>query len=258
MAPRFGGAHVSDEGDIAHGDLGLLPVRFDVWNRIVFVNLDGSADTLAQRLSSLSNRWQHFDFDLVRYGHGVSIEVDANWKLVTENFLESYHLPVVHRTLNRYSALEHHEVVIEADSHFGQRSTHYVPADAASGRLPVFPSLPPEHAASAEYLCLFPSTWLSVAADHFRVSMVEPLSPARTRIRWEFMFVGDEAMHDNHAQARRTLVERVFSVFEEDVPILERLQRGRESMAFDGGCFSPYHEQALARFQQLVLAHCNG
>lgn len=252
--PHFEGFGAHGHGGLEPARHGLIPVRSGVWSRVVFVNLSGDAPPLDVRIAPLARRWAHFDFSLLRHGPGVSHELPVNWKTVTENFLESYHLPVVHRTLNRYSTLEHHNLVLEGETFFGQQSTRYAPRDGAAGQLPVFPGLSDAQADRAEYLCLFPNVWVSCARDHFRVSFVEPVAPERTRIRWEFFFVGDAAMAPGLRAAREALVERIMAVFEEDVEVLRRLQAGRASWAFDGGRFSPHHERTVHRFLRMVAA----
>lgn len=252
--PHFEGFGAHGHGGIEPARHGLIPVRSAVWNRVVFVNISGDAPPFDDRIAPLARRWAHFDFSLLRYGQGVSHEIPVNWKTATENFLESYHLPVVHRTLNRYSALEHHNLVLEGEAFFGQQSTRYAPRDGAAGRLPVFPGLSDAQADRAEYLCLFPNVWVSCVRDHFRVSFVEPVAPDRTRIRWEFFFVGDAAMAPELREAREALIGRVMAVFEEDAEVLRRLQAGRASWAFDGGRFSPHHERTVHRFLRMVAA----
>ena len=39
---------------------------------------------------------------------------------------------------------------------------------------------------------------------------------------------------------------------DEDIEMIERLQLGRKSPQFDGGCFSPELEQTVYRYQQMV------
>ena len=174
--PHFEGFGAHGHGNLDPARHGLIPVRSGVWNRVVFVNLSGDAPPLDVWIAPLARRWAHFDFSLLRHGPGVSHELPVNWKTATENFLESYHLPVVHRTLNRYSALEHHNLVLESETFFGQQSTRYAPRDGAAGQLPVFPGLSDVQAGRAEYLCLFPNVWVSCVRDHFRVSFVEPVA----------------------------------------------------------------------------------
>ena len=256
--PGFAHPHSDAPQGLDLQELALKRVRFDVWNRVIFVNMSTDALALEQRMATLSQRWHYVDLNKLALGPEVTYVVDANWKLVTENFLESYHLPNVHRSLNQYSSLDDHEVIVEGDSHFGQRSARYVPNDEASAVLPTFPGLSEAQRLRAEYLCVFPSTWVSLTADHFRVSFINPLSPTRTQIRWMFLFQSDIASSPEIDKARQLLAQRVLSVFEEDVPILERMQIGRRSRAFNGGYLSPHHEGAVRRFQQLISKACGG
>ena len=252
--PHFEGFGSHGPGAIDASTYGLVPVRSAVWNHILFVNLSGDAPPFERWIARLDERWSQFDFGLLRYGHEARHELDVNWKLITENFLESYHLPTVHRELNQYSALEHHELILEGQSFFGQQSANYVPADGAAGALPCFPGLADTQARAAEYVCLFPTVWLSCTADHFRVTLVEPVSPTRTRLRWMFFFVGEAAMVGHLDDTRQALVDRVLSVFDEDVAILNRLQAGRTSGGFDGGRFSAFHEPTSHRFQHMIAS----
>lgn len=252
--PNFGGSGKHGQDGFDPSAHGMLPVRNALWNRLVFVNLDGRAPPLEEWMAPLARRWAHFDLSLIRHGAGVSYDINANWKLVTENFLESYHLPSVHAGLARYSPLADHNLILEGESFFGQQSTHYQPQDSAAGVLPCFPGLSDEQRRTAEYVCLFPNVWLSCVADHFRLTIIEPVAADRTEERWEFFFVGDRALSDKLAPARAALVERVCQVTDEDISILHELQAGRASIAFDGGRFSAHHERTVHRFQRMVSA----
>ena len=250
--PHFSGIERHEHDHLDEGARGLAEVRAGVWNRLIFVDLSGEAPSLDDWLRPLVEHWQAYDYSDLRHGGSISFEIEANWKLVLDNFLESYHLPWVHRSLNRYSPLDDHELVIGGDLYMGQLSLSYQPDDQATGRLPCFPDLPADRQRAAEYLLLFPSLMLSSAPDHFRATILTPLAPDRTLQRWEFFFVGDAALEEDRAEARQALVERIAAVNREDMDILKRLQQGRRSPGFDGGRFSPYHETTVHNFHRLV------
>ena len=74
----------------------LRPLRFEVWERFVFVNVDGSAPPLLDYLEVAPS---------LLAGHGisklaptVSIDdtIDVNWKVFVDNALDDYHIPIVH------------------------------------------------------------------------------------------------------------------------------------------------------------------
>ena len=52
-----------------------------------------------EHIGPLARRWAAYDFSLLGYGAHLRYEVAANWKLVMQNFLDTYHLPFLHPQL---------------------------------------------------------------------------------------------------------------------------------------------------------------
>ncbi|MEM7208937.1 MAG: aromatic ring-hydroxylating dioxygenase subunit alpha [Pseudomonadota bacterium] len=248
--PNFRGPEVRERVAFPRGSQDLVEVRSAIWNHIIMVNLSGSAVPLSQWTQEIDQRWSGYDFADTFPGYDMTYDIDANWKLTLENFLESYHLPTVHPGLNAYSPLHDHEVLVQ-DRIMGQISLNYQPDDSGKG-LPCFPDLPDDRRRRAEYLLLFPNLMLSVTPDHFRVTLVLPSSPRHTHQRWRFFFVGEDCQDDRFSSARTGVANRIDTYTQEDIAILERLQAGRHSSAYDGGRFSPYHETTTHHFQKLV------
>ena len=67
--------------------------------------------------------------------------------------------------------------------------------------------------------------------------------------------VGDEAMAQDLAPARRALVERFQSFNVEDIAIVEGLQDAFATTAFDGGRLSPAFDGNIHRFHRFVDEH---
>jgi choline monooxygenase len=157
MTPFFGGPDNHESPCIDRGRMGLEPVRCDSWNDLVFVNPSGTAPPLAEHLEPLARRWSHYDFSLLRYGGSCRFDVAANWKLAMENFLESYHLPFAHPTLNAASKMEAHYSIVE-DLYLGQGSHGYEAKLARHANLPRFPGLTAAQQKIAEYPTLLPTS----------------------------------------------------------------------------------------------------
>jgi len=86
--------------DLAEHCLPQLGV--DVWNGWVFVNLDPDAPPVATQLSALDELVEPFDLAQMQRVGRLESEVNVNWKLIVENFAESYHHAAVHpETLHR-------------------------------------------------------------------------------------------------------------------------------------------------------------
>jgi len=75
----------------------LFDIRVECWQGWVYVTLDESLPPVAELLSALQPLLADYAME-----HYVEIEQkdhiwNTNWKLLTENFMEGYHLPVAHR-----------------------------------------------------------------------------------------------------------------------------------------------------------------
>ncbi len=253
-APHFDGAgqHRVDEGAAALP--GLKPVATGLWHRLVFVNLAEQPEPFETFIAPLKERWGAYDFSQLRHGEEVVYEVDCNWKLAIENFIDFYHLPAVHKGLNSYSAMHHHEFIRHDGAYFGQGNGSYAPQDAAAGNLPVFPDLPANLTSRTEALCLFPNLLITIFNDNLRIIIIEPLGVGRCRERVHLFFVGDDALSPDLAEIRKTALNRFQDFNDEDIGIIEALQNAFTGTGFDGGCFSPYFDQNIDHFQSLITA----
>ncbi|NNG04063.1 MAG: Rieske 2Fe-2S domain-containing protein [Inquilinus sp.] len=222
---------------------GLRPVRMAVWFDAVFVDLSGAAPEFEAHIAPLAGRWGDFGRPALHPGgpeSRFSIDLACNWKLAVENFCEAYHLPWVHPSLNSYSRLEDH-YGIEDDSGFaGQGSRVYSPRLNEEGRgFPPLPGLPDRWHGAAEYIALFPNTLLGIHADHFWVVWLEPLAADRTLEHCEIYYFDAAALGEAFGAERAANARQWQTVFEEDRGVVEGMQRGRASPAFEGGVFSP-------------------
>jgi len=166
--------------------------------------------------------------------------LDCNWKLAVENYCEAYHLPWIHPGLNSYSRLEDHYDIAEENLYAGQGSLVFQPRLSDDGsEFPRFPNLPDKWLKGAEYVALFPNVLLGIHADHFYAVVIEPVSANRTIENFEIYYVGEGPLEDDYAQLRAANSRAWQSIFNEDQDIVERMQRGRASPAYQGGVFSP-------------------
>jgi choline monooxygenase len=181
-------------------------------------------------------------------------EIDANWKLVVENFLDFYHLPFVHPQVGSAgAALDVDDVVLDEQIIGGTYPRGAAgKASKADRPMPTFGPVSQELRDRQDIFCVFPNALLFMEADWFQVIGFEPIAPDRT-IEHMAVFVDRDATGDDFATARESLVAALFGVNDQDVPILERLQAGRHSSASDRGNLVAHWDQIGARFQQLVL-----
>ncbi|MCB1004043.1 MAG: aromatic ring-hydroxylating dioxygenase subunit alpha, partial [Acidimicrobiales bacterium] len=90
---------VQQEGeffDLDKADYGLAPVRCEVWEGFVFVNLDADAEPLVDYLGEIGADLVGYPFGEFTQVSRYRAEVGANWKLFIDAFTEFYHAPVLH------------------------------------------------------------------------------------------------------------------------------------------------------------------
>lgn len=84
--------------DFDAGEFCLRTVRVETFAEFVFVNLDPDAPPLGAQAPDLLADIESFAPDLatLTHAHRITYTMEANWKIIVDNFLECYHCPVAH------------------------------------------------------------------------------------------------------------------------------------------------------------------
>jgi len=253
--PHVGGPGINHHPDVNKDALGLVEFPSTVWRDVIFVNISGDAAPFAEMTAPLIARWQDFDCPLYHGGEesSFSLEVAANWKLAVENYCESYHLPWVHPGLNSYSRLEDHYNILQPGRFSGQGTRVYRPVlDAGGRRFDDFPGLSEKWASAAEYIALYPNVLFGVHRDHAYAIVLQPLGPDRTVEQVEIYYAAEAMQGGAFVSLRRANTQLWQGVFQEDVHVVEGMQRGRHGRRFDGGRFSPEMDVSTHCFHDWV------
>ncbi|MGK8505690.1 aromatic ring-hydroxylating oxygenase subunit alpha [Nocardia asiatica] len=83
--------------DLDKDKFGLKPVRCEVWEGFIFVNLDENAKPLTEYLGPLAKGLEGYPFDRMTEVFSYKAEIGSNWKLFIDAFAEFYHAPVLHQ-----------------------------------------------------------------------------------------------------------------------------------------------------------------
>ncbi|EEX10492.1 rieske domain protein [Ruegeria lacuscaerulensis ITI-1157] len=236
--PHVGGPGQNAHDAVNRSELGLVEVRSHIWREVVWINVSGTAPAFEDANARLIERWAEFDVPMFHGGpdSAFRLDVNCNWKLAVENYCESYHLPWVHPGLNSYSRLEDHYHIQEPGLFSGQGTLVYRQLTGEDGRtFPDFPGLGAKWDTAAEYIAAFPNVLLGVHRDHAFAIILRPEAQDRTSEHIHLFYATPEI----DADLRTRNAEQWKVVFEEDVFVVEGMQRGRAAPGFDGGHFSP-------------------
>jgi len=232
----------------------LSPVRVDTWGVLLFVCLDANTPPLLDWLGDLPERMAGYRLDEWRVQEERTVEIKANWKLISEDFQEYYHLTWVHPELSKVSRVKDHFRYQGTGMYCGQTTTPVSGDDRDDWLvLPSADGLDESDAVSGCFVALFPNVILSVLPNHVFVMQFDPQAPGVTLERCTFFLppstpeVGSEEMV--------TTRSFWFDVNDEDIEIVERGQRGLTRGAVPPGPLAPRFEEPLHRFHNM-LADC--
>ncbi len=249
--PHVGGPGHNTHEAINKEELGLTEVRSHIWFNTVFINIDGNAEPFEVVHADLLDRWSEFNQPMYHGGaeSRFDLEVETNWKLAVENYCESYHLPWVHPGLNSYSRLEDHYNIAEHEKFSGQGTLVYQQLKGRENEVfPDFQDLDEKWSTGAEYISVYPNVLLGAQRDHCFAIILQPNTKSSTTEHVHLFYADPQTsqdMRDKNAALWKT-------VFEEDIFVVEGMQKGRLSPLFDGGRFSPAMDGPTHNFHDWI------
>ena len=210
----------------------LPSFRVEEWNDLLFVNLDPAAPPLRDFLGDLASA----SFAGMRLAARKEWVVRCNWKVYVDNYLEGYHIPIVHPGLFREIDYPNYRTETR-----GNYSIQHAPLKRPR-RI--------RGTGEAEYFWLFPNLMLNVYPDNFSTNLIVPDGPDRTVTIFEWYFRDPQAAE---AQIAETVA---FSdeIQLEDIEICEAVQRGLQSATYSTGRYSPARENGVHHFHGLYAA----
>src|SRR6266404_886644 len=225
-------------------DNGLVPVKVDTWETLVFVNLDPHAGSLQEFLGGLVKRTAPLGLTKLHYFATQTYDINCNWKVFVDNYLDGgYHVPHLHKGLN--SVLDYKQYTIENEDRYCLQSSPMVSSseDAAIGAA--------RKGDRAWYFWQHPNLMINCYAGYMDTNLVIPVDVDHCHVIFDFYF-GDisDAARDYNEQS----VNVGNRVQEEDLGICEDVQRGLKSRAYRAGRLSVRREAGEQLFHRLLAS----
>ncbi len=241
-APRGG-----REPGFERGSFSLLPVSVGTWGPFVFVNSDPEAAPLREVLGSLEEIVARSGLRLeeLRFHSHEEWPIASNWKVALENYLECYHCPTAHPGFSKVIDVAPDAYRLQVHPTFSSQ-VGPVRASALAGNGSYTPK---GDVTESQYHFLFPATTINIAPGIPNLS-IERWIPDGTRRTIEVTdyFFGPGAS----AEEIEELVAWDTQVAEEDVALVEAVQRGLDSGMVPQGRLMTASEQLIADFQRRV------
>ncbi|MFZ0324848.1 MAG: aromatic ring-hydroxylating dioxygenase subunit alpha [Actinomycetes bacterium] len=255
VTPRVG------EDELDRSQLSLWPVHLDQWQGFVFVNLDKQTprplrDVIAESYDDML-AFERFEMDTLRVGATSDWVVEANWKILVENYNECLHCPTVHPELVDVIPAYRKGWVFEEGRDDGgvwlAGGSSYT-ADGTS-TLPVLPTMSEIESKSVYGGTIFPNLMLDISGTSVIATQLLPVSSTRTRQVSMYLFHPDAIASPGFDPS--PLVQFGELVGGQDNDVCERVQRGVQSQAFSHGVY-PEKDLYVYEFTQRYLRERDG
>ncbi len=178
--------YMQDRPGFDKSKIKLPPIRCEIWHGWIYLTLDPKVKPVKKLLANFEKIVKPYKME--DYVQIVSQDHvwDTNWKQLTENFMEGYHLPVTHKaTVGAFFPVE--------DTQFSEdrpNPAYTFQTFTKTGDAPVGTAhrnnkrLKGKQRSTSVLSSIFPSHMYSLAPDHLWYLSLQPEGTGRVRIRY--------------------------------------------------------------------------
>lgn len=215
-------------------DIHLPPLRVHEWQGLVFVAVDSRTPDFDEVYGGITARVQPANLAAMKFLRRANYDMDCNWKVYTENYLEGYHLPHVHPSLSR--VLNYRDYKTELSPWCSLQTSPLRNGGDFYGEGEVL------------YYFIYPNVMLNITPGRLQTNRVLPRGPGRCRVVFDYFYA-----QDDKTQARIE-GDQSFSdeVQKEDIAICEAVQQRLASGYYIPGRLCPARESGVWHFQNLL------
>ena len=244
-----------DEGGFDAAAHGLVALPVEEWHGLAFVDGSSTASPLAPQLASLDALVAPYEPERLRTAGRHAYETAANWKILTENYHECYHCPMIHPELCEVSPPK-------SGANYGAAGGIWVGGwmdlregmdtmslDGRSRGVPLR-GLSGEGLRTVIYVNIFPNVLVSLHPDYVMVHRLTPLAADRTRIECTWSFAPESLDDPSFDPAYGIDFWDITN--RQDWRACESVQRGLSSPHAVPGPISANEEEAVHQFVTMV------
>lgn len=235
----------------------LPKIRCEEWLGWIYVTLNPDSAPVARQLSDLEKMVSHYGMENYVECFRETHVWDTNWKVLAENFMESYHLPVCHaQTVGGHSKLE------EMDCPPGLKhfNYHWITKEAS---LPMGNAHPDNTRLEGDWrkttalLTLYPSHLITLTPGYFWYLSLHPKGTGQVSIIYGGGLSPEFMADPRKDEYIGTLKKLLDDVNDEDRGCTEKVFKGLNSGAARPGHLS-YLERPIYDFTQYLAERTGG
>ena len=208
---------------------------FKKWKDFLFCSLNGSINIDAI-FSDINKRLKGYPFEKIVLDNNSSniYTLDAHWALYCENYLEGFHVPYIHKGLNKDIDLDTYKTILL------ENGVLQFTESKSSDKNNIMGSN-----IYAYYYWIYPNIMLNFYSWGISINIIEPLSINKTKIIF-LSFPIKGSRQSEKSPSSLDVIEK------EDQEIVKSVQKGVLSNTYKRGRYSPSHELGVHHFHRLI------
>ncbi len=217
---------------------GMRLPRFQVaeWGPTVWVCLDPDAPSLETWLADVTPRLANYTAHDLEFAGGRSWDIECNWKMYVDNYMEGYHIPFIHPGLAQglHPDVYTYQLGRFSNEQYGAEPHPRGPGSRVAGIIggtqefralkPPLPGLDESERKGYYFHWVFPLTTINFAPDGILMFTVTPIAPELTRSTFMWWMPRATSFRERLLQA--AVVNFGHLVNAEDYEICQAAQRG--------------------------------
>ena len=245
--------------DVDRVEYGLATIAVREWLGYVWVCLAEDpppftdvTQAVVDRLGDMESL-EHYDIGSLSVGRRIVYDVQANWKLLIENFMECYHCATIHPELTEvlpefadgYAA----QYFVGHGAEFGAQIEGFT-VDGSAG-VDRIPGVAEEQDRRYYAITINPQVFINLVPDHVIFHRMYPMSASRTVVECDWLYLPGVVESGKDVGRSVELFDRVNR---QDFDACERCQPAMSSRLYaEGGVLVP-SEHHIGAFHEWVQA----
>ena len=225
----------------------LSQIKLKIWKNLILNSLD-PAINIMDILNDIEDRLGWYPFNNISYDKSNSNTyiIDAHWAIYCENYLEGFHVPFIHKGLNKDIELDTYNTeilnngVLQYTISKLKKNALNIPNGYINSNQNIY----------AYYYWIFPNIMLNFYSWGLSINIIEPINKNKSRIRFLSYPIA------NHIQPTN-IDSSLDTVEEEDQNVVCNVQQGIKSQFYNRGRYSVKHEKGIHHFHRLICKYIN-
>ena len=255
----LGAPNILSNAQFDRAAYGLLPVALEIWEGLIWLNLSDNPPSLKTQVHEpIIERFGNYapfagyDIGNLIIGKTLTYEVQANWKIILENFMECYHCGPMHPEFCQLLPGFRSGSIYEGEAAATLAASTQAFTITGKASRPPLKGLLPGDERHYYGIVINPNVLLNLLPDHVVFHTILPQGPERSRVTCSWLFDAEVAAQPDFDPM--DAVELFDIVNRQDWEVCELTQQGMHSKAFaHGGIYIP-EEQHIRAFVDFVLA----